>query len=458
VSAEAAAGAVRALRPGRAAAADRGRPRRSRGERVRMRPRRLVLVLALLAATLVPAWAGVAPAHAGIGSRIAQILRADGFGGAGSAVSVWTGGRAAYQLHQTTLLVPASNMKLVTSATALYRWGPEHRFKTELYLPAQYAAQPYEIGVVVGDVSLKGYGDPSLSTASFQKNVLGLRTSTLGSFVTYLKALGVTKIRGRIVGDATWFDARRTVWTWKPGLEKYCGPLSALSVNEGLYRGARVSDAPRYAARRLREALEAAGIDVTGGAAAGSVPRGDYLAATVWSAPLSSLLKTLNKASDNFFAEMLLKGLGRDFRGAGTTAAGLRVARATLWSLGVPDASFRLYDGSGLDYHDRLSAAAISRLLRVMARRADFATFYDSLAIAGRDGTLRKRMRGTAAEGNFHGKTGTLAIASNLSGYVTSTAGHGVVVSILMNAGWVDTWRARRAQDRIVVALAKSAL
>jgi serine-type D-Ala-D-Ala carboxypeptidase/endopeptidase (penicillin-binding protein 4) len=288
--------------------------------------------------------------------------------------------------------------------------------------------------------------------------VLHVRTSSVASFVTYLKALGVTKIRGRIVGDATWFDARRTVWTWKPGLEKYCGPLSALSVNEGLSNGHRVSDAPRYAALRLRTALEAAGIDVTGGATTGAVPDDGYLAATVWSAPLSTLLKTVNKDSDNFFAEMFVKGLGRDFRGAGTTAAGLRVSRATLRALGIPDTAFRLYDGSGLDYHDRLSAAGIARLLRVMARRSDSAVFHDSLAIAGRDGTLRKRMRGTAAADNFYGKTGTLAIASNLSGYVTSTIGHRVVVSILMNGAWVDVTRAHRAQDRIVVALAKSGL
>jgi serine-type D-Ala-D-Ala carboxypeptidase/endopeptidase (penicillin-binding protein 4) len=437
-----------------------GRRRGGGREPQSMRVRRLILVAALVCATVVPAWAGTAPAHAGIGSRILDILKDEGFAGSRTAVTVWTegAGSPAYTRNSSTLFVPASNMKLVTAATALYRWGPDHRFKTELYLPAAYAAQPYAIGVLKGDVWLKGYGDPSLSTPSFQKNTLHVNTSSLTTFVSHLKALGVTRITGRIAGDATWFDDRRGVASWKPGFTQYCGPLSALSVNEGLFGGERVADAPRYAARRLRDALVAAGIEVDGGTRTGVVPEGSYLTVTVLSAPLRTLLKPLDKDSDNFFAEMLLKGLGRDFRGAGTTAAGLRVARATLSALGLPDSSYRLYDGSGLSYLDRLSASGIAKLLRVMAGRADFADFSASLAVAGRDGTLRKRMRDTAAEGNFRGKTGTLAIASNLSGYVTSTAGHRVTVSILMNGDWVNTWKAHRAQDRIAVALAKSSL
>lgn len=110
-----------------------------------MRLRRVTLTLVLTCALLVPAWAGVtAPAHAGIGTRIDRILAANGFDGSRTAVSVWTDGakRASYTRHTTTLLVPASNMKLVTATAALFRWGPDHRFKTELYLPAAYATQP----------------------------------------------------------------------------------------------------------------------------------------------------------------------------------------------------------------------------------------------------------------------------------------------------------------------------
>lgn len=435
----------------------RGRLRRPGAERGAMRLRRLVLTLAL---ALVVLAATAAPADAGIQARITKILKDEGFAGPRTSVSVWTDGSssAVYARNSRTMLVPASNMKLVTANAALLRWGPDHRFKTELYLPAAYATQTYDIGVVRGSIFLKGYGDPSLSMPAFQKNRLGVTTSSVTSFVTHLKALGVTKITGKVVGDDTWFDAQRTVAAWKPGLADYCGPLSALSVNEGLREGKRVDNPARYAARRLLDALEKAGIEVVGGPRRGTVPDDAVLTVTVLSAPLKTLLKPLNKASDNFFAEMLLKGLGRDFRGAGTTEAGLRVSRAALRSLGLGGDTFRLYDGSGLAYQNRLTAAGIAKLLRVWTTREEYPVFYASLAIAGRDGTLRKRMRDTAAERNFRGKTGTLSIASCLSGYVTSSTGHRVVVSMMMNAGWVDTVRARRAQDRIAVALARSKL
>ena len=422
-----------------------------------MHLRRLVVICAFALAVLAGT---AAPAGAGVRARITTILKDEGLAGPRTAVSVWTDGAssAVYARNTHTLLVPASNMKLVTATAALLRWGPDHRFKTELYLPARYAVQAYDMGVLRGNVYLKGYGDPSLSTLSFQKKRLGIRTSTLASFVNHLKRLGVTKITGRVVGDDTWFDGQRTVAAWKPGLQAYCGPLSALSVDEGLRKGERVVDPPRYAARRLTDMLETAGIEVRGTPRHGTVPADAVLTVTVLSAPLKTLLKPLNKASDNFFAEMFLKGLGKDFRGTGSTAAGLRVSRATLRSLGISDDDARLCDGSGLAYQNQLSAAGIAELLRVWTTRAEYPALYASLSIAGRDGTLRTRMRDTAAERNFRGKTGTLAVSSCLSGYVTSTAGHRVTVAMMMNADWVDVTRAQRAQDRIAVALARSGL
>ncbi len=418
-------------------------------------PRRVLLV-ALIA--LVALAAAAAPASATLNTRITGILRSYGLAGGSTGVSVWRADAtsAAYARNTRTLLAPASNMKLVTAATALYRWGADHRFKTELYLSSEPAATP--VGVVKGNVYLKGYGDPSLSTPSFQRTRLGIETSTINSFVGELKALGVTKISGHVVGDASWFDARQTVGSWTPGVKEDCGPLSGLTVNEGLKDDDRVADPARYAARVLTAKLETAGIDVTGSPQTGLTPDGSYLAVTLLSAPLSDLLRHMDKDSDNFFAEMMMKGLGRDFRAEGSTAAGLRATRATLDALGLSRADYRLYDGSGLSYSDRFNARMVAKLLRVMTRRADFTTFYSSLSVAGVDGTLLKRMRGTAAYANFRGKTGTLNISSCLSGYVTSTKGHRLVVSLLMNGGPVNVWAAHRAQDAIAVALAKSGL
>ncbi len=353
-------------------------------------PRRLLLAVLIALVTLGCA---AAPASATLNARITTILRDCGLAGGSTGVSVWRNGatRAAYARNAGTPLVPASNMKLVTAATALYRWGADHRFKTELYLPLEPATTP--VGTVRGDLYLKGYGDPSLSTLSFQRTEFGWETSSITSFVRELRALGVTRISGHVVGDSSWFDARQTVSSWTPGIKENCGPLSGLTVNEGLRDDQRVANPARHAARVLTNQLEAAGVDVTGAPRAGSTPDDAYLAVTLLSAPLSNLVAHMNKESDNFFAEMMLKGLGRAFRREGSTAAGLRATRATLDALGLSRAEYRLYDGSGLSYANRLSARTVAKLLRTMTRRSDFAPFFGSLSVAGVRARLRRRMR-----------------------------------------------------------------
>jgi D-alanyl-D-alanine carboxypeptidase/D-alanyl-D-alanine-endopeptidase (penicillin-binding protein 4) len=166
----------------------------------------------------------------------------------------------------------------------------------------------------------------------------------------------------------------------------------------------------------------------------------------------------MGKPSDNTIAEMLLKGLGRDFGAGGTTAAGAAVVRAQLVQCGAPAGGLRVLDGSGLSYGNRLTAYAVTRLLVYMSTRMDFDTYWSSLAVGGRDGTLRLRMRGTLAVDNVHAKTGTLSIASCLSGYLTTRDREGVAFSILMNGWPLDAGRARAAQDALAAALARADL
>ncbi len=252
--------------------------------------------------------------------------------------------------------------------------------------------------------------------------------------------------------------SRRPSRPGRPGLHLECGPLSALSGNQGLDNGNRVSVPATWAAGLLTTSLRAAGVKVTGDPGSGRVPVALRLAKRQYSAPLSVLLKHMNKESDNFFAEMLLKGLGKDFHGEGSTAAGAEASRETLRVCGVQDGTYVVEDGSGLSYGNRLTARGIVTLLGAMRRRDDFKTYYDSLAIAGKDGSLRRRMRGTAAAGNARAKTGTLNIASCLSGYVKSKNEHRVAFAILLNSDSVDADAAWKAQDAIVVALAKATL
>jgi D-alanyl-D-alanine carboxypeptidase/D-alanyl-D-alanine-endopeptidase (penicillin-binding protein 4) len=385
-----------------------------------------------------------------------MILAGHRLTGPGTAVRVYdlTAARPIYTLNWNTLLTPASNEKLVTSAAGLVRWGAAHRFATALYLGAP---GPDANGVLQGDIYLKGYGDPSLSTSWYQSYVLGLRTANLGNFVARLQALGVKTITGRVIGDESYFDRARRVPSWLPSEFVDCGPLSALSLNEGTgSNGRAVADPSLWAASELTVLLRNAGIAVHGAASTGAVPVTAALRSTTYSAPLSGIIAAMNKPSDNFFAEELVKGLGAAFQRAGSTAAGILVMTRCLLNLGIPAAGFRLYDGSGLSYADKLTANSISRLLAAMTRRPDYPAYWRSLSIAGVDGTLRLRMRHTRARGNLHAKTGTLIGVSSLSGYVTSADHHHLVLVILMNRKGLDVGNAEATQDAIAAALAQA--
>jgi serine-type D-Ala-D-Ala carboxypeptidase/endopeptidase (penicillin-binding protein 4) len=439
----------------RAAGSDGGRllipltvVKRARTSRVR--PLVVLMSLALLLLLLAP---GVAAA--GLKDRIAAALTRYRMGGSGTSVAVYdlTAKRSLYLLRQDELRLPASNEKLVTSAAALAAWSATFRFSTQLFIDAP---GPGADGVVAGDVYLRGLGDPTLSTTGFQKRHYPMETGDIHDFVTGLQKLGVTRISGRVVADDGYFDAARSVATWRPSMTAYCGPLSALTLNESFANGGGyVADPSLAAAGALTRQLRAAGIRVVHAPVRGVAPITATLACTERSAALSRVLAAMNKPSDNFLAEELLKGLGTGLGAGGTTIAGADVAKHFLRDIGVSD-GFRIRDGSGLSYADRLTARAVVKILGAMAGRPDFAVFRRSLAVAGVDGTLKERMRGTAAAGNVRAKTGTLNAASSLSGYVTTASGHTLSFSMLMNGDPVPIDRAHAAQDAVAVLLARS--
>ena len=387
--------------------------------------------------------------------RLVAVLSADGFLDTDDALCVYdlTTGRLVFARHSSTPLRPASNEKLLTSATALARWGPAHRFVTDLYEDGVLASD----GVFRGSLYLKGYGDPSLATAAYQRSILHLRSARLTDFVSALKRAGVRRIVGRIVGDATYFDARRTVASWHEDELDDCGPLSALSLDEGLdARGSPVKDQALYSAATLTSLVRRAGIPVSRAPAAGVTPRAATLLYEDRSAPLARILASMNERSDDFFAEMLTKGLGAAFADKGSTAAGVGIERAYARTQGIASRGVVVADGSGLSYADRETSADLVRLLVVEAHGVDWPAFYRSLAVAGKSGTLAARMRHTPAGGNLHAKTGTLDVASSLSGYVTAANGHLLVFAILMNGDPFDLAAAQHTQDELGVALARS--
>ena len=410
----------------------------------------LLLALACAACALAPALSQAAAPS--VAARLAAIARHRHMQQA--AVFVWDlqTGTALYAQNADTPLAPASNLKLVTTAAVLQTWGAAHRIPTQVLA----ATAPSSDGVLHGDLYLRGLGDPSLSTLSYQREVIELKTSSVQGLARRLKALGLRRVHGAVVGDESFFDSLRVGVGWNPGEQDDCGRLSALSVDEALHNGNRIKDPPLQAARALTAALRQDGIKVDDAPGTGVTPAGASLLVQQLSAPMGRLLRHMDKESDNFFAETLVKGLGRDLYGEGSTDAGVQPGREVLAQLDAPLGSFAIVDGSGLSYADRLTTDDLVRLLVAMYRRPDFPTFYNALSVAGRDGTLEYRMRGTAAQGNAHAKTGSLDIAASLSGYVTSADGHLLAFSMLCNAPQLNYWNTTSTYDAMVAALATS--
>ncbi len=172
------------------------------------------------------------------------------------------------------------------------------------------------------------------------------------------------------------------------------------------------------------------------------------------SPPLREILPALEKPSQNQIAEILFKTLGLEQTGIGTADSGRAVIERQLTAWGLAPTSFAVRDGSGLSRHDYIAPDAIVRLLDVMRKSPNFAVFRDALPLAGVDGTIANRMRGTAAAGNVHAKTGFVDKARSLSGYVTTANGRVLIFSLLCN-NWTTTSReVDQVADAIAIRLA----
>jgi D-alanyl-D-alanine carboxypeptidase/D-alanyl-D-alanine-endopeptidase (penicillin-binding protein 4) len=217
-----------------------------------------------------------------------------------------------------------------------------------------------------------------------------------------------------------------------------------------------VGDPARCAAGAFLRVLEAKGIRVTGGVATSSLPlpAGVRVLAAHESAPMAEMIRVVNKESQNLHAEMLLRLVGLKVAGEGSAAKGHEAVAALAKRLGVPDEGWALADGSGLARTDLLTPRGLVALLVAMDRHPHAAAFRDSLPVAGVDGTLEKRMRGTVAEGRVVAKTGTLRLANALAGYVTNARGERLAFAVVVNNHVGKSREAVAAIDAIAVALA----
>jgi D-alanyl-D-alanine carboxypeptidase/D-alanyl-D-alanine-endopeptidase (penicillin-binding protein 4) len=405
--------------------------------------RRLALVLLLAAFFALPG----AAAAAGLSSSLKRQMRGAGAYSGALVVDATTGKRL-FSWKSAVPRVLASNTKLFTTATALARFGVDGTFSTQVLSDVPINAD----GVLSGDVWLRGGGDPAFGTLAYVRKHYGPSASSVEHLVDQLDGLGLTAIRGGVHGDESLFDTIRGVHDSGYSTSPWVGPLSSLIVNHG-YDGRRFQSNPAtFAASVLRKTLKADGITPGHAAARQEAPSDAKVIASVTSPPMSVLVRLTNKDSDNFFAETLLKDIGRDTSGgAGTTTAGVAAVRSFASSVG---ARVSLIDGSGLDHGDRAAPRDVVRLLMAERSRPEFDAFYDSLPIAGVDGTIHDRMRSGPAKRNCHAKTGSLIGVSALSGYCTTRSGREVAFSFLMNG--VSTYYARRIQDRMAQAIAGS--
>ena len=390
-----------------------------------------VLALTLLAGSAGPALAiDAAELRAELSRASAQLGRA-----AGAHVVDLDDGRVLYTRRADLPLVPASTQKLITTATALLTLGPTARRET-LVVGATPTVDA-DRTTVPGDLYLVGAGDPTFSNADLRALAEQL-----------VEGVGITRVRGAVVGDESLLDAKRGSpdSAFKPDLD-LGGQLGALIVG----RGVTDAEGPAHvAAARLQALLKARGVRFDRRAATGTTPEdaGDALAVDP-SPSIAELVRAINQPSDNLYAELMLKVVGAESGSGGSTLAGATVARATMARLGLRPT---IVDGSGLSRGNRTTARQVVTLLRAMRSGKASRAWLASLTVAGRNGTLKRRMRGTAAAGRCSGKTGTLRGVSALSGYCTTTAGRRVAFSFLENG---VGFGAKAVEDRMVSALAR---
>ncbi len=473
---------------------------------LRLRP--FLISALIILCTLSAAGADVAAVQ----QKVQQILSSPelAHGAHGCVIRTLDTGAEVFSVNPDKVLMTASNMKLLTSAAALDILGPDFRYTTKLLASAPIGKD----GVLDGDLILVGSGDPVLGTEAFASTVEDLRAKGLkrvtggviadtGNFDRsglgwgwswdYLSAyyaapaggLNFNKNVMNIVvqpGEEPGSPARVTlqpggssmrvrnsVVTGEAGSRKsiyrvrdlagtavtVSGAIPVDASSSGPEATVAVADPAQFAAESLRELLRNVDIPVEGRCRTGEAPAGAVTVSRHVSKPLSEIVVDLNKWSDNLIAECLLRTIGSVKKDSGSISSGRSAAYEFFEKrVGMDMGGVDMADGSGLSRLNLVSCGNIARLLVHMYSHKSSKYYIESLPVAGVDGTLRNRMKGTPAEGSVKAKTGYIGGVSSLSGYVTSAAGQPFVFSIIFNNQIGTTTPCLRAQNEICAYLA----
>lgn len=368
-----------------------------------------------------PAWPG------NVAGRIDRLLGNELFNRSQVGLMVYdlTADSAIYCHNERQLLRPASTMKVVTAIAAIDRLGGSFQFKTTLSYTGAI-----EDGVLNGDVYLVGSFDPRFNS------------DDMGSFVDGIRRMGIDTIRGRIVADKSMKDADMLGegWCWDDDNPV----LSPLLISR---RDVFV--------KRFVDRLRDEGVVVEADTVAGRQPGGAYEVGTR-THTIDQVLMPMMKESDNLCAEALFYQLGASTGAHPATARDARtVVRRLVEKVGLRPSDYRIADGSGLSLYNYVTAELEVMLLRYAYQNTNiYMHLLPSLPVAGEDGTLRRRMRGTFTSGNVKAKTGSVTAISSLAGYCTAANGH-VLCFAIINQGIRRGSEGRAFQDRVCEALCR---
>ena len=420
-------------------------------------------------------------------------------------------GKIVYTYNSTQPLLPASIMKLFTTAAALHYLSPEYRFKTTILFTGKRKGS-----LILGNLVIRGGGDPILSTEKLWK------------IASHIKASGIKKITGNLIVDGHFFDkydrapeweVERTQWAYDAKLSPLALNFNtvAIHVQPGSFVGdivnawldpappymnlsnigkttkqgrntvsarrsedtsgevkmqvrgrlpisgqkrtirINVNNPVRYTAETFRTLLTEMGVKIDGSTEiVSTLVNGEKLYENL-SEPLSLILKKLNTYSNNFTAEQIIKTIAAErFGTPGSHAEGLKLLKDFLNISKINTQGLVLADGSGLSRNNRMTTQAVTKLLTKMFTRFDIGPdFVAALRIMGANGILSKRLKNSPTRGKVRAKTGTLKKVSTLAGYVESAKREVFGYAIFLNNNRCGHWRADRIEDRIVTAIHK---
>ena len=415
-------------------------------------------------------------------------------------------GEPLFEKNPDSYFVPASNMKLFTTALALAKLGPDYNFHTTLETRGAVSSD----GTLSGDLILVGRGDPNLSNRKFpfelKEEFDGPPEKVLIKLADALVAHGVKEISGDVIGDDSYFPRERypngweiddMVWeygaaisaivvddntvtlTMTPG-EKMGDPVQASvspltpdftlqndvttsepglksdltltrepGANLVVVRGTlpaksssrklvlAIEEPAQHAASLLAALLAERGVKLDGKIRAVHVAESDTTPRAILaehiSVPLGDSVKLVNKISQNLHTEMLLRTAARQNGVWITPEDMLKTPQDFYASAGIAVDDVIQTDGSGLSRHDLVTPRAIVTLLKYAQGQTWFAPYYASLPVAGIDGSLQDRMKGTVAAGRIHAKTGSVEHVRTLSGFAETPSGRRLIFSFLSN-------------------------